>query len=114
MGAFQMQRARKAFLILVLAASGHLCLAQGVFTATGPTTVPRLGHTATLLAGGNVLIAGGADPESAANPVASAELYDPATGTFSSTGSMITGRRGHTAALLPDGRVLIAGANPCS
>ena len=100
-----MKRARTAFPILVLAASGHLCIGQGIFTATGPTTVPHIGHTATLLADGRVLIAGGSTPEGPA----AAELYDPTTGTFRRTGSMTTNRGGHTATLLADGRVLIAG-----
>ena len=106
-----MKRARIAFLILVLAASGQVSIAQGIFTATGATTVPRSGHTATLLPGGKVLIAGGWEHQqtSASNSVASAELYDPTTGTFGSTGNMTTSRVNHTATLLPDGRVLIAG-----
>jgi len=83
----------------------------GTFTLTGSMHVQRCGglypnFTATLLDDGRVLIAGGADP----NGVISApELYDPATGTFSITGSLNSPRLGHTAALLPTGEVLIAG-----
>src|SRR4051812_20744899 len=107
-----MERARKAFPILILVASGHVCIAQGIFTATGPTTVTRSGQTATLLADGKVLIAGGWIPEgtgTTARAASSAELYDPSTGTFSRTGDMTVSRQGHTATLLADGRVLIAG-----
>lgn len=59
--------------------------------------------TATLLGTGSVLVAGGQ------SEIASAELYNPGTGTWSATGSMATGRFEHTATLLPDGRVLVAG-----
>lgn len=59
----------------------------------------------TLLPGGNVLVAGGYDGSSRA----SAELYHPESGTWIATGSLITGRYYHAAALLPDGNVLIAG-----
>ena len=105
-----MERSRKAFLIFLLAVAGQTCIAQENFTATGSMTTTRRGHTATLLADGRVLIAGGwANPESTANSLSSAEVYDPAAGTFSSTGGMTTNRRYHTATLLPDGRVLIAG-----
>jgi hypothetical protein len=98
-------------LLLGIAGDGQIALAQspGTFTATGPMTTARRGNTATLLTDGRVLIAGGwAVPESDAS-VATAELYDPATGTFSATGRMTTKRRYHSATLLPDGRVLIAG-----
>lgn len=81
--------------------------ATRVFTSTGSMATARVGQTATLLASGEVLIAGGL---SSANFLATAELYNPATGVFTSTtGSMTTARAGHTATILQDGRVLITG-----
>jgi len=66
----------------------------------------RSSHAAALLPDGRVLIAGGyRNP----NYLASAELYDPETGVFTSAGSMYYGRYRDTATVLPDGRVLIAG-----
>jgi S-formylglutathione hydrolase FrmB len=68
---------------------------------TGSMTTYRLYHTATLLANGRVLLAGGFD--------ASAELYDPSTGAFTTAGTLGAALISHTATLLVDGRVLIAG-----
>ena len=85
----------------------------GVFSPTGSLATARGTFTATLLADGRVLITGGG-PTAWNHPdpfFASAELYDPTTGTFTNTGSMATPREAHTATLLADGRVLIAGGN---
>src|SRR3989304_3352953 len=81
---------------------------MGIFTPTsGFMGIARLGHTATLLPNGKVLIAGGRNDASAHS---SAELYDPATGFFTPTiQRMRTPRHDHTPTLLPNGRVLIAG-----
>jgi hypothetical protein len=65
----------------------------------------RARHTATLLPNGKVLVAGGVRPAY----TNTAELYDPLSGTWSTTGSMATARGVHTATLLPSGKVLVAG-----
>jgi Peptidase family C25/Kelch motif len=80
---------------------------EGVFVPTGSMTVARSGHTATLLASGKVLIAGG--DGDGPNAKLYAELYDPAAGTFTATGVMTVARWDHTATLLQNGKVLIAG-----
>jgi hypothetical protein len=86
--------------------------ATGLFTATGDLVVGgRWGCTATLLKDGTVLIAGGRDSEDVfdAFPLNDAELFNPATGTFTATGSMIQFRYEHAAALLNNGQVLLTG-----
>src|SRR2546430_14837481 len=70
-------------------------------------TTKRESHTATLLQNGMVLVAGGVD--CCGTVYASAELYDPASGTWTATGSLNTERAGHTATLLQNGFVLVAG-----
>ena len=82
--------------------------ARGRFEPGPRMTRPRVGHTATRLPGGNVLIAGGWDRRSG-DPTASAELYDAADGRFAAVGSMRARRGGATASLLRNGRVLIVG-----
>jgi hypothetical protein len=78
------------------------------FTSAG--TSARDSHTATLLRSGQVLLAGGeSSPCPPCNTTATAELYDPSSGRFQPTGSMSVERESHTATLLKDGRVLIAG-----
>jgi N-acetylneuraminic acid mutarotase len=67
----------------------------------------RTSGAVTLLPNGRVLVAGGGDNSD--NLFSSAELYDPATGTWSTTGSMATARQTHTAIRLPNGKILVAG-----
>ncbi len=86
--------------------------AMGTFAVTGSMTDIRAGHTATLLQTGKVLIVGGEDlAVSGFSALFTAELYDPASATFSPTGNLGTARTNHTATLLPNGTVLIAGGD---
>ena len=88
--------------------------ATGMFSSTGSMATARFSLTATLLCDlsvstcndKKVLVAGGG--------TATAELFDPASGTFASTGSMVTARRLHTATLLPNGKVLVIGGQDTS
>jgi hypothetical protein len=79
------------------------------WSLTTAMSTNRSVHSATLLPNGKVLVAGGFAGSPPANPLNLAELYDPATGTWTSTGPMTTLRGYHKAALLPSGQVLIAG-----
>ncbi len=87
--------------------------ATGKWTATGSMNIARIDATATLLNDSQVLVAGGADatitPGTSSSPLASAELFNPATGAWTTTGSMNTSRLNQTATLLNNGQVLVAG-----
>jgi MYXO-CTERM domain-containing protein len=88
---------------------------SGMFKPTGSLAAPRGMHTATLLANGTVLVTGGNTVSgSALAPVATAEIYDPATGIWSPTGAMTQPRQYHTATRLSNGGVLVAGGNGAS
>ncbi len=75
---------------------------------TGPMTIGRFLHTATLLPSGKVFLAGGLN---AGADLSSTEIYDPTTKTFTSAGVMTVARLGHTATLLGNGKVLLAGGS---
>jgi len=89
-----------------------------MWTITGNLNTPRVSHTATLLLNGQVLVSGGFTTFNAflsAGGTPTAEVYDSATGLWKPTGSMRSPRGFHTATLLQDGRVLVAGGSvdPC-
>jgi hypothetical protein len=99
----------------VLVAGGGTASAElfdpstGLFTLTGRMMRPRTGHSATLMPNGKVLIAGGETDPNNYPASGTAELYDPATGTFSPTGVMLQAQWSNSATLLPNGKVLITG-----
>ena len=97
-----------AGVVMMQASTGTLV----AFQNTGPLGTARHAHTSTLLPNGKVLVAGGGNLPAGTfttTYLTSAELYDPATGMWTPTGSMVTARGHHTATLLPDGKVLVAG-----
>lgn len=85
--------------------------ATGKFSLTGLSVVPRHKHAAVLLRSGKVLSVGGSDNRDWRGEYASAEVYDPVSGSFTATGSMHAARfkLPSAATLLPNGRVLVAG-----
>jgi RHS repeat-associated protein len=98
--------------LIVLASAFGPLTAQSV--PTGSMNTPRYQHTATLLSSGSVLVTGGTLPNG--TQTNTAEIYNPQTGAWRYTGiseqtSMTIPRAQHTAILLQDGRVLIAGGN---
>ena len=101
---------KRALCIVVAAGMLALLACRG----SGPAAAPpsnmagaRAGHTTTLISDDKVLVAGGVSPDLIA--LASAEVLDLSTGTWSATTGMAEPRAGHTATLLDDGRVLVTG-----
>jgi N-acetylneuraminic acid mutarotase len=83
----------------------------GAWSSTGNLNAARCLHTATLLQNGKVLVAGGTDDGDLFSTLASAELYDPDSGTWSITASLSEPRVFHTATLLKDSKVLVVGGD---
>ena len=83
--------------------------AKGTWSGAGTLSVARYGHTATLLPSGKVLVTGGCTASGCSTNTAISELYDPASNTWSTTGSLNTARSYHTAVLLKTGKVLAIG-----
>jgi Galactose oxidase, central domain len=81
------------------------------WSATGTMAISRTDHSAVLLANSQVLVAGGTTVDFNGVTVASAELYDPVTAAWTTTGSMLQGRERHTATVLQNAQVLVAGGD---
>ncbi len=88
------------------------------FSPAGSLSEGRVFHTATPLADGRVLVVGGTGNEQLDRPgtqtalgisLSSAEVWNPASGSFGPAGSLMEARAGHAASRLPDGRVLVVG-----
>jgi Kelch motif protein len=80
-----------------------------LFESVGPMVTPRAGAQLALLPDGRVLMTGGTTPVDINTTLASAEVFDPVSSTFSGTMPMRTSRHGHALATLLDGRVMVVG-----
>lgn len=94
---------------LALASSEIYYAGSGSWSFTGNMNVARSGARAVLLSNGTVLAMGGCINDCLSNTTASAEIYNPTNGTWALTGSMAHGRGEFVAAVLPSGKVLVAG-----
>jgi hypothetical protein len=98
--------------VLVMTWSGQCELydpATGRWSDTGSMLQPRRSYAVTAMADGRVLVSGGRNDAIEPDGMAPPELFDPVAGTWGAAGTMVVPRAGHTATLLADGRVLIAG-----
>ncbi len=82
---------------------------RGEWTTTGNLGTGRYNHTATVLPDGRVLVTGGYTTNAGNQPLATCEIYNPGTGLWTPTGSLPEARESHTATLLHNGVVLVAG-----
>lgn len=97
---------------LVLGNSELYDPATATWTPAGSLSVPRLAHTGALLPSGEVLIAGGCTDSNCSTDTAVSEVYDPASNSWSTTGSLNSSRHFHTAVSLKTGKVLAVGGAP--
>jgi hypothetical protein len=90
--------------------------ATGKFSATGNLSATRYNHAAVALSDGRVLLAGGACTpaigQCTPSGISSAELYDPASGTFTATANMLAVHACANALPLPNGKALVLGGGP--
>ncbi|MEK7703660.1 MAG: kelch repeat-containing protein, partial [Myxococcota bacterium] len=110
-------RQSAAYILAALAVAGTLAdtaRGQGSWAPSGNLRASRRGHTGTALSDGRILIAGGYVPGLPDTVLATCELWSPSTGQFLPTGAMSLARRWHTATVLYDGRVLVAGGDGAS
>jgi N-acetylneuraminic acid mutarotase len=92
--------------VLAAPAGAH---AAGGWTDVAPMSVERYLHTATVLRDGRVLVVGGQEGTSPWPAIASTEIYDPETDAWAPAAPLSVPRRSHTATLLRNGKVLVAG-----
>jgi N-acetylneuraminic acid mutarotase len=83
--------------------------ATNTWSAVAPLEIGRYGHTATLLRDGRVLVVGGCDSAQGGCTIRTAELFDPQTSRWTTTGRLNIARGWHAAILLPNGQVMISG-----
>jgi hypothetical protein len=88
--------------------------ATNAWTSTGSMSTARGSHVAALLHDGRVLVAGGSPSWDSRNSITTAEIFDPASGTWAATANTANAYVGDTATVLPDGRVLLAGGGSTS
>lgn len=93
----------------VVATAEQYDTATGTWAAAGSMTQARHQHAAALLADGKLLVSGGVNDDHGKATIASAELYDPSTNSWSVVGSMAQPRNRHTASVLANGKVLVMG-----